>query len=671
MIRFAMILLMSLGLSSQAVAAVKWNNPSKKDSSNSSNDINTYLGDGYIHEREDPNFETLRWSLYRKIHHRPLKGYRFHTVDGKNSYLFPKDLRDDKFIKEQMKTTPLLSYLLYENGKITIDEITPKDRFGDMFSNTTMFHSMSMGKSITSLLVGHAICDGKISSINAKIDDWPVLKGTLYHDQKLINFLNMATGDGGREHENPSSIQTLMKKYFLGTKKSSSKYKYNNPNTNIINSYLLFKYGEQGFKNFLDDIFINKIKIRHSVSLNKNSGARADEKSLGHQFFATRYDYLRIAKYMLDEWQSETCVGNYLKDIHKNRISKGNAGGKRGRIGLTKGYAGFFHTDYIGMQDRPVMGMDGSGGQTILIDFERGRIVATLAVFDNMGISKRASYDYKTISYKKIKDGKIPQNLQSNVSFPELTEKTLLSENRARKERQKNQKIFWDDYYDKIFFGDVKVGEVLLSETFENKQDLSVFDLNNNWSVKKEKNGNSIYCNQKMNDWTSFNFGEMNWKDYSIEYQLRFESGKNGKVETHIRKQPPNDYRLEVKQFGKNFQLELIRKRELAKYKQNIWSTIKLAAAGNTLTASVDGKEILLASDAKLKRGAAMIGVSPTAEVCIDNISVRKLAAPNTSTSNLDKTSGQNSLKENVPCENPTKFRDTISGEEVSICNPQ
>ena len=88
-----------------------------------------------------------------------------------------------------MNTTPLLSYLVYENGKITIDEKSPEDRFGDMFSDSTLYHSMSMGKSITSFLVGHALCQGKIESLNATLDDWPVLKGTLYENQKLINFL--------------------------------------------------------------------------------------------------------------------------------------------------------------------------------------------------------------------------------------------------------------------------------------------------------------------------------------------------------------------------------------------------------------------------------------------------------------------------------------------------
>ena len=44
-----------------------------------------------------------------------------------------------------MQETALLSYLLYEDDKIVIDEITPKDRFGDMFTDSSIYHSRSMG----------------------------------------------------------------------------------------------------------------------------------------------------------------------------------------------------------------------------------------------------------------------------------------------------------------------------------------------------------------------------------------------------------------------------------------------------------------------------------------------------------------------------------------------
>ena len=46
-----------------------------------------------------------------------------------------------------------------------------------------------MGKSVTSYLLGHAICDGYIDGVDARVNDWPVIKDSLYHDQKLINFL--------------------------------------------------------------------------------------------------------------------------------------------------------------------------------------------------------------------------------------------------------------------------------------------------------------------------------------------------------------------------------------------------------------------------------------------------------------------------------------------------
>ena len=44
------------------------------------------------------------------------------------------------------------------------------------------------------------------------------------------------------------------------------------------------------------------------------------------------------------------------------------------------------------------MGMVGYGGQLILIDFERGRIVVILAIHNN--------YNWKKIAYQPIKKGK-------------------------------------------------------------------------------------------------------------------------------------------------------------------------------------------------------------------------------------------------------------------------
>ena len=110
-------------------AGTKESNKTSASSSNKSSkgiEINTYGGEGYISENENPNFDSLRWSLYRKLHYRPIRAQRFYSVQASNPFNFQFDLREDAYIKQQMQTTPLLSYLLYEDGKIVVDEITPR-----------------------------------------------------------------------------------------------------------------------------------------------------------------------------------------------------------------------------------------------------------------------------------------------------------------------------------------------------------------------------------------------------------------------------------------------------------------------------------------------------------------------------------------------------------------
>jgi len=443
----------------------KDNKTSNSSSNESSKGIDTF-GGGNPQEKDILNYETLRYFLYRYLYLMPDWNLKFHTVKGSNSpFNFQFDLREDEYIKQQMQTTPLLSYLLYEDGKIVIDEITPKDRFGDMFANSSFYHSRSMGKSIaSSYLTGHAICEGKIESVDSRLNDWPVLEDTLYHNQKLIDLLNMSSGDSayfknksnlrlisGR-NTNDESIQSIMKNEFKGSKKSYAQYYYSEPNPDSVLSYLLFKYGEAEFKKLLDDVFMKKARIRDGFIIGKHQNAKKHEKSLFATVYTTRYDYLRIAKAMLDDWQNDTCVGKYLKTIHDRRISKGDMKFfcDDCRVGMPKGYAGFFHTGYKGMENRPVMSMDGWGGQTITIDFERGRIIATLSIHDTMEFPKPSSFDWKKIVYEKIKNGKpASKSITTKTADPVIDSEQLILDNKARREAERKAKKYWVDYYDK------------------------------------------------------------------------------------------------------------------------------------------------------------------------------------------------------------------------------
>ena len=75
--------------------------------------------------------------------------------------------------------TSMISYLMYEDGEIVIDEITPKDRFGHLFTNETLWVSNSAGKSIMSYVYGHAVCRGHVDGIHQTMN-WDILENTLY-----------------------------------------------------------------------------------------------------------------------------------------------------------------------------------------------------------------------------------------------------------------------------------------------------------------------------------------------------------------------------------------------------------------------------------------------------------------------------------------------------------
>ena len=362
--------------------------------------------------QSNPNRDTLLYYLWDQAY-APRNWYE--VKPSKKPYEFKFNLIEDKFVKKQMKTKGIMSYLYFQDGHILIDEISPKERLGEFINNETKFYSLSMSKSVVSYILGHAICDGYIDGVDARVNDWPIIKDSLYHDQKLINFLNMNTGDQKYidEFEDGTSklgayedrdIETTMRSHFRNknTKKSKERYNYNGFVTQLILNYMKFKIGED-YDKFYSKVFNDKIKIKNSIrygytSLNEHFGN-------GHpNIMATRFDYLRIAKAIMDDYQNDTCVGKYLKEIYKRRIPKNlNQERNEPAFNRSKSYGGQFHMDYPGLKNKIVFGMNGYGGQAILIDMENSRIVVLNSLHYN---NTKYKYNHKKLLFDPIKKGK-------------------------------------------------------------------------------------------------------------------------------------------------------------------------------------------------------------------------------------------------------------------------
>ena len=384
------------------------------------NNLKIKFYDGWIPEHNvKPNYGTLVYELFRFIE-RPFKVQRvqkYEVEPSSNPYEFRSSLKEDKYLDKQLKKTALLSYLLYEDDQIAIDKISPNDRFGKFINNETKLRSMSVGRSMASYTLAHAICDGYIDSFDTRLDDWPLLENTLYYNQKLSDILNMNSGDHkyieGFEFINSKGLKekfrgslddhmVSLKQYLFhlkNTKSSKRRFNYHSINSSIVLNYVLFKTGND-FEKILEKTFKDKAKIKNSVFFYKTTARPKKEGNANIMFYATRYDYLRIAKAMLDDWQNDTCEGKYLKTIFNNRISKENEKRKgKEQWSFARGYAGQFQTHYKGInKKRAVMGMHGYGGQHVVIDFERSRIVVTNALHEN--------FNYKKIVYDPIKKGK-------------------------------------------------------------------------------------------------------------------------------------------------------------------------------------------------------------------------------------------------------------------------
>jgi peptidoglycan hydrolase-like protein with peptidoglycan-binding domain len=361
----------------------------------------------------NPNLKTLRYYLRKQLN--DAHGFRHITVqpDGPPSP-FEFRVEESRYLTANMAHTALLSYLYYEDGAVIYDEITPKDRFGDIIDDARRLRSNSVGKSMTSYLLGHAICAGYVNGLDARLDDWPLISETVYENQRLIDLVNMRAGDErvvsdtkgmiatGRWY-NIYSIGSFAREELTGTepkgREGSRPYHYNGLTTNIVLNYVLFKSGAN-IDALLNRIFVEKAGIEHEVFFFENRGHPPDDGAAWYMFYASRYDYLRIARAMLEDWQNDTCVGQYLKEVYNRSQSKNRGGDPWEKFQSGRAYGGYFHTRYAGMADRAVLGMDGYGGQAILIDFDNARIVSAFAA--------HIDYDWYGLIHQVIQNGRLP-----------------------------------------------------------------------------------------------------------------------------------------------------------------------------------------------------------------------------------------------------------------------
>ena len=110
-------------------------------------------------EYKRPNLETLRHHFL--AYNKRGRSYKFYTKPSSQpaalKFKLQKEPKIIKKIVKKMESKALISYLMYEDGEIVIDQLSPPERFGDLINNDTMIYSHVLRQKFRWL--PHGSCD--------------------------------------------------------------------------------------------------------------------------------------------------------------------------------------------------------------------------------------------------------------------------------------------------------------------------------------------------------------------------------------------------------------------------------------------------------------------------------------------------------------------------------
>jgi CubicO group peptidase (beta-lactamase class C family) len=269
----------------------------------------------------------------------------------------------------------VFSLLLVERGRIQFES------YATDLNEKTPFVSASVGKSMTALALGEALCAGKIASLDDRADRYSKhLEGTAHGTSTIRNLLKMASGADMSGMDLNSGVNwndylslvlgkmTLVdyvrknsrrKAVFFKEVTDGEIFQYSGRDTAAIS---LVVEGATGMR--FQEWFEKTVWHKAGAADPGHWGTSNDERAISEgRLFATARDYARIGQYVLESLgpSGDPCLRAYLTEATTGHMAGG---------GLTYGYQ--FWIDLRGLPQ-----MRGHSGQQILLDVRTQRILVT------------------------------------------------------------------------------------------------------------------------------------------------------------------------------------------------------------------------------------------------------------------------------------------------------
>ena len=133
---------------------------------------------------------SQKTSQFNQKEHEVPMGNKIHQLpEGSPIAAFSAGGKKEKLLEEFFEDQKVAGLLILHNGKVRLE------RYGLEHSDTNLWSSLSVAKSVTSTLVGVAIKDGYIKSVDDDVTDYlPELKGSAFDRVKIRHLLTMTSG---------------------------------------------------------------------------------------------------------------------------------------------------------------------------------------------------------------------------------------------------------------------------------------------------------------------------------------------------------------------------------------------------------------------------------------------------------------------------------------------
>lgn len=283
--------------------------------------------------------------------------------------------------------SPALAGLAVHDDRIVYERY----RRGD---DRNLYPAWSMTKSLVSMTVGHALCEGHIKNLDDLAQVYvPGIEGTIWGRATLRQLLTMRSGsprqglDRGGDYLYAGTSSGLeMVKGLMAVKDAArrfdsladsapagTRFTYANMDTDTLGLVVAAATGKP-FAKYLEETVLAGARLEHPSVIHLDREGHAVTHAY---FFASLRDYARLGLYALDLYQGKAgnpCLKGYMAEALKPHTEARNS---INRSSIGYGYQ-FWLDPGFGQSPGESVRMSGHQGQEVFINLRTGKVAVLL-----------------------------------------------------------------------------------------------------------------------------------------------------------------------------------------------------------------------------------------------------------------------------------------------------